>query len=81
MEILLNTDLVKAIEKEPETAVTLTTGEKICLKTTPGDVLQKIDASRQGIREEERANRRKPDKKPDRKSDRKSDRRPDRGRR
>lgn len=65
MEILLNSDLIKGIEKEPETAVTLTTGERIRLKSTPGDVLQKIDASRQGVREEERANRKRPEKKHD----------------
>lgn len=59
MEILLNTELIKSVEKTPETVVTLNTGDRVLLKSSLGDVMQKIDASRLGVREEERKERKK----------------------
>lgn len=62
MEILLNTEMIESVEKYPQTVVTLKTGDRIVLKSSAGDVMQKIDASRLGVREEERANRKKKEK-------------------
>ena len=63
MEILLNTELIKSVEKTPETVVTLNTGDKILLKSSLGDVMQKIDANRLGVREEERKEKKKKNEK------------------
>jgi flagellar protein FlbD len=74
MEILLNTQLIESVEKTPETVVTLTTGDRIRLKSSLGDVMQKIDSSRFGVREEDRKDRK--DKKE--KIDKKDKKRPER---
>ncbi|MCI0470221.1 MAG: flagellar FlbD family protein [Candidatus Aminicenantes bacterium] len=61
MEVLLNIDFIQTVQKGPETVVTLHTGDKIVLKSPYGDVMQKIDACRLGIREEDKEDRRKSD--------------------
>lgn len=61
MEILLNIDFIQTVQKGPETVVTLNTGDKIVLKSPYGDVMQKIDACRLGIREEDKEDRKKSD--------------------
>ncbi|MCK5058808.1 MAG: flagellar FlbD family protein [Candidatus Aminicenantes bacterium] len=68
MEILLNTTMIESVEKTPETIVTLTTGDKLVLKSHAGDVMQKIDANRLGVRDEERKeNKKKVEKKVEKK--------------
>ena len=59
MEILLNTEMIESVEKTPEPVVTLTTGERLKLKSSIGDVMQKIDANRLGVRDEDRKEHKK----------------------
>jgi len=59
MEILLNTEMIESVEKTPETIVILKTGDKLALKSSAGDVMQKIDANRLGVRDEERKENKK----------------------
>lgn len=59
MEILLNTEMIEFVERTPETVVTLKTGDKLVLKSSLGDVMQKIDANRLGVRDEERKENKK----------------------
>lgn len=65
MEILLNSALIENLGLTPEnlTEVTMGTGEKIIVKNTPADILQKIDAYRYGMaearREEDRERKKK----------------------
>jgi uncharacterized protein YlzI (FlbEa/FlbD family) len=54
MEFLLNVDMIKTVEKTPDTVITLTNGEKIVVKNDVIDVLTKIRAYRFGL-EQERA--------------------------
>lgn len=55
LEILLNADLIKTIERNAHTTITLTTGEKIAVKNEMDDVIIKIRAARIGIDEENKA--------------------------
>lgn len=48
VEFLLNTELIKTIERDKNTVITLKTGEKISVKNTESDVIQKIKALRIG---------------------------------
>jgi len=59
MEILLNTEMIESVEKTPETVVTLTNGDRLVLKSPFGDVMQKIDANRLGVRDEDRKEHKK----------------------
>jgi len=49
IEILLNIDMIKTIEKTPETVITLTNGEKIVVKNAVGDITEKMRAHIIGI--------------------------------
>ena len=55
LEILLNADLIKTIERNAHTTITMTTGEKIAVKNELDDVITKIRAARIGIEEENKA--------------------------
>ena len=59
MEILLNTEMIESVEKTPETVVTLINGDRLVLKSPFGDVMQKIDANRLGVRDEDRKEHKK----------------------
>jgi uncharacterized protein YlzI (FlbEa/FlbD family) len=56
MEILLNSSQIQDLGLTPEniTEVTMSTGEKIYVKNTPADILQKVDAYRFGMAEARR---------------------------
>lgn len=56
VEILLNSSHIENLGLTPEniTEVTMGTGEKIYVKNTPADILQKIDAYRFGMAEARR---------------------------
>lgn len=58
LEILLNADLIKTIERNAHTTITLTTGEIIAVKNEVDDVIVKIRAARIGIDEENKAHER-----------------------
>jgi flagellar protein FlbD len=45
----VNSDLIKFIEKAPDTVVTLTSGEKIVVLETPEIVIEKIIAFRRAL--------------------------------
>jgi uncharacterized protein YlzI (FlbEa/FlbD family) len=68
-EILLNSNLIENISPLPEkkgTVVTLGTGEKVYVKNTQGDILQKMDAYRLGMseaRKQEEKNKKKANEK------------------
>jgi len=47
--LIVNSDLIKFLEWSPDTVLTLTTGEKVVIRETPDDVLQKIIAFRRSI--------------------------------
>jgi uncharacterized protein YlzI (FlbEa/FlbD family) len=51
--------MIEFVERTPETVVTLKTGDKLVLKSSLGDVMQKIDANRLGVRDEERKENKK----------------------
>ena len=50
-EILLNIDVIKSIEKVPETVINLTTGEKIKIKNSVRDVVEKMKAYQEGLKQ------------------------------
>jgi len=54
LEFMLNVDLIKDIAADPDTIITLLSGEKIQVKNTLTDVLTKIKAYRIGMDEENR---------------------------
>lgn len=56
MEILINARLMEAVNPNEEggSVITLGSGEKVYIKNVYVDVLQKIDAYRQGLSEERR---------------------------
>jgi uncharacterized protein YlzI (FlbEa/FlbD family) len=64
IEILLNTEFIQGVEgsKETPTIITLTTGEKIQVKTPAYDVVHKIKAFISGISQERREASGKPEK-------------------
>lgn len=47
--LMVNSDLIKFIERSPDTVLTLVTGEKLIVRETPDDVLHKVVAFRQSI--------------------------------
>jgi uncharacterized protein YlzI (FlbEa/FlbD family) len=47
--LVVNSDLIKFLEKSPDTVLTLVTGEKIVVRETSEEVLAKIIAFRQSI--------------------------------
>lgn len=47
--LVVNCDLIKFLEKSPDTVLTLVTGEKVVVRETPEQVLQKIIAFRQAV--------------------------------
>ena len=52
LEFMLNVDLIKDIAADPDTVITLLSGEKIPVKNTLIDIMTKIRAYRQGIEDE-----------------------------
>jgi len=48
VEILLNSDLIKNIEGDEESVITLTNGEKITVKHTPVDISNLVTAWQTG---------------------------------
>lgn len=55
LEFMLNIDLIKDINADPTTVITLLNGEKIQVKNTLTDVLTKIKACQIGKEDENRA--------------------------
>jgi flagellar protein FlbD len=55
LEFILNIDLIKDIAADPDTVITLLSGEKIQVKNSMSDVLTKIRACRIGMEEENRS--------------------------
>jgi flagellar protein FlbD len=47
--LVVNSDLIKFLEKSPDTVLTLLTGEKVVVRETSEEVLQKIVAFRQAV--------------------------------
>ncbi len=47
--LVVNSDLIKFLEKSPDTVLTLVTGEKVVVRETSDEVLQKIVAFRQAV--------------------------------
>jgi flagellar protein FlbD len=47
--LVVNSDLIKFLEKSPDTVLTLVTGEKIIVRETSEEVLQKIVAFRRAV--------------------------------
>jgi flagellar protein FlbD len=47
--LIVNSDLIKFLEKSPDTVLTLVTGEKIVVRETAEEVLNKIIVFRQAI--------------------------------
>lgn len=48
-QFAVNSDLIKFIEKAPDTVVTLTTGEKIVVLETPERVIEKVIEFRRAL--------------------------------
>lgn len=47
--LLVNCDLIKFVETAPDTVLTLISGEKILVRESPDEVLQRIIAFRRGV--------------------------------
>jgi flagellar protein FlbD len=47
--IVVNSDLIEFVEETPDTIVTLTTGQKIIVKETVDEVIDKVTAYRRRI--------------------------------
>jgi flagellar protein FlbD len=41
-EFVLNSDLIEYVEAMPDTVITLTTGQKLRVRETPGEVVEKV---------------------------------------
>jgi flagellar protein FlbD len=41
-EFVLNSDLIEYVEAMPDTVITLTTGQKLRVRETPGEVIEKV---------------------------------------
>jgi len=48
-ELAVNSDLIKFIERAPDTVVTLTTGEKIIVRESTEQVIERIIAFRRAV--------------------------------
>ncbi|MDQ2901471.1 MAG: flagellar FlbD family protein [Acidobacteriota bacterium] len=49
VRIVLNSDLMEMIEATPDTVVTLTTGQKIVVLETPGEIVERVLDFRRSI--------------------------------
>jgi len=47
--LIVNSDLIKFVERAPDTVLTLVTGEKVVVRETSDEVLQKITSFRRSI--------------------------------
>jgi flagellar protein FlbD len=47
--LMVNSDLIKCVERAPDTVLTLVTGEKIIVRETPDQVLERVIAFRREI--------------------------------
>jgi len=47
--LIVNSDLIKCVEKAPDTVLTLVTGEKIIVRETTEQVLERVVAFRRSI--------------------------------
>jgi len=47
--LIVNSDLIKCVEKAPDTVLTLVTGEKIIVRETTEQVLERVVAFRRAI--------------------------------
>ena len=47
--LVVNSDLIKFVERAPHTVLTLVTGEKLVVRETPDEILQRIISFRQSI--------------------------------
>jgi len=47
--LIVNSDLIKFIEKAPDTVLTLVTGEKLVVRESPEQLLERIIAFRRSI--------------------------------
>lgn len=50
--LLVNSDLIKFVEKSPDTVITLLTGEKIIVRETVETVLQRVIEFRRSINQQ-----------------------------
>ena len=41
-KVIVNADLIKYVESTPDTILTLTTGDKLIVKETPDEVVQRV---------------------------------------
>jgi flagellar protein FlbD len=55
LEFMLNIDLIRDITADPDTVITLLSGEKIQVKNSLSDVQTKIKACRIGMEDEDRS--------------------------
>jgi flagellar protein FlbD len=51
-ELLVNSDLIKSVERSPDTVITLVTGEKIIVRETVEIVLQLVIEFRRSINQQ-----------------------------
>ena len=49
-DITINNDLIEVIESNPDTTITMTTGRKIIVKESVEDIIEKITAFKQRIK-------------------------------
>jgi flagellar protein FlbD len=49
MPLIVNSDLIKCVENSPDTVLTLVTGEKIIVRETTEQVLERVIAFRRAI--------------------------------
>jgi len=47
--LVVNSDLIKFIERSPDTVITLTTGEKLVVRETLNDVIRRVVEFRRAI--------------------------------
>jgi flagellar protein FlbD len=47
--LIVNSDLIKCVENAPDTVLTLTTGEKIIVRETTEQVLERVIAFRRAV--------------------------------
>ena len=49
-DVAINNDLIEFIESNPDTTITMTTGRKIIVKESVEDIIEKITAFKQRIK-------------------------------
>ncbi len=47
--LAINSDLIKFVEAAPDTVLTLVTGEKVVVRETPGEVIERVREFRRSI--------------------------------